>query len=69
MPFPSPGDLLNPGIERGSPILQADALPSEPPGSQIACYGGLKKGETPGSGAIVYSVLVTISDSQDTLLR
>ena len=27
--FPSPGDLPNPGIEPGSPALQADALPSE----------------------------------------
>ena len=32
LPFPSPGDLPNPGIEAGSPALQADALPSEPPG-------------------------------------
>jgi len=32
LPFPSPGDLLNPGIEPGSPALQADALPYEPPG-------------------------------------
>ena len=32
LPFPSPGDLPNPGIELGSPALQADALPSEPPG-------------------------------------
>ena len=32
MPLPSPGDLPNPGIEPGSPTLQADALPSEPPG-------------------------------------
>ena len=31
LPFPSP-DLPNPGIEPGSPTLQADALPSEPPG-------------------------------------
>ena len=31
-PFPSPGDLSDPGIEPGSPALQADALPSEPPG-------------------------------------
>jgi len=30
LPFPSPGDLPDPGIEPGSPILQADALPSEP---------------------------------------
>ena len=32
VPFPSPGNLPNPGIEPGSPTLQADALPSEPPG-------------------------------------
>ena len=32
LPFPSPGDLPNPGIEPGSPALQADSLPSAPPG-------------------------------------
>ena len=31
LPFPSPGDLPDPGIEPGSPTLQADALPSELP--------------------------------------
>ena len=31
-PFPSPGDLPDPGIEPGSPTWQADALLSEPPG-------------------------------------
>ena len=30
LPFPSPGDLPNPGIEPESPALQADALSSEP---------------------------------------
>ena len=30
--FPSPGDLSNPGIESQSPKLQADSLPSDPPG-------------------------------------
>ena len=53
--FPSPGDLLNPGIEPGSPTLQADALTSEPPGKLIVqisypfdilhiteeCFGGI----------------------------
>ena len=33
LPFPSPGDLPNPGIEPGSLALQADSLPSEPPGN------------------------------------
>ena len=32
LPFPSPGDVPKPGIEPGSPALQVDALPSEPPG-------------------------------------
>ena len=31
LPFPSSGDLPDPGIKPGSPALQADALPSEPP--------------------------------------
>ena len=29
LPFPSPGDLPNPGIEPGSPALQVDSLPTE----------------------------------------
>ena len=37
LPFPSPGDLHDPGIEPGSPIFQADALTSEPPGKAQEC--------------------------------
>ena len=32
LPFPSPGDLPDPGIKLRSPALQADSLPPEPPG-------------------------------------
>ena len=32
LPFPSLGDLPDPGIKPGSPAVQADALPSEPRG-------------------------------------
>ena len=40
--FPSPGDLRNPGIESGSPSLQADSLPAEPQGkSKNTGVGGL----------------------------
>ena len=39
LPFPSPGDLPNPGVEPGSPAFQTDALSSEPLG---------KPPETPG---------------------
>ena len=35
LPFPFPGDLLNPGTEPRSPALQADSLPAEPPGKPI----------------------------------
>ena len=38
VPFPSPEDLPNPGIKPGSPTLQADALPSEPPGKSFLAY-------------------------------
>ena len=38
LPFPSPGDLPDPGIEPGSPALQADALTSEPPGKPVNKY-------------------------------
>ena len=35
LPFPSPGDLPNPGIEPRGPTLQADALTFEPPGKPL----------------------------------
>ena len=38
LPFPSPGDLSDPGIEPGSPALSADTLPSEPPGKPPNVY-------------------------------
>ena len=34
-PFPSPGNLPNPGIEPRSPALQADSLTAEPPGKPV----------------------------------
>ena len=40
LPFPSSGDLPDPGIEPGSPTLQADTLLSEPPGKPggLVCH-------------------------------
>ena len=35
LPFPTPGDLPDPGIESRSPALQADTLLSEPPGKTV----------------------------------
>ena len=34
LPFPSPGDLPDPGIKPRSPALQVDCLLSEPPGGE-----------------------------------
>ena len=36
LPFPSPGDPPDLGIQPRSPALQADALPSEPPGKPVS---------------------------------
>ena len=38
LPFPSLGDLPDPGIELGSPALQTDSLPSELPGNKSSTY-------------------------------
>ena len=35
LPFPSRGDLPDPGIEPGSPALQEDSLPAELPGKSV----------------------------------
>ena len=35
LPLLSPGDLPDPGIQPGSPALQADSLPTEPPGKPL----------------------------------
>ena len=36
LPFPSPGDIPNPGIEPSTPALQADSLPSKLQGKPLA---------------------------------
>ena len=41
LPFPSPGDLPNPGMELGSPTLQAGSSPSEAPGNPFLVNMGL----------------------------
>ena len=52
LPFPSPGDLSNPGIKPTSPTLWADSLPSEPPGKPLLMVNVFKdkKKKTEGSG-------------------
>ena len=40
LPFPSPGDLPDPGFEAASPAFQADSLPLSHRGSPLMLYGG-----------------------------
>ena len=42
LPFPSPGDLPNPGIEPRSPALQVDSLRSDPP-LEVVFYKNISK--------------------------
>ena len=42
LPFPSPGDLPDPGIKPRSPALEADALTSEPPGKPLQVEEGFE---------------------------
>ena len=43
LPFPSPGDLPDIGIEPGPPALEADTLTSEPPGKPKVVRSGLSE--------------------------
>ena len=56
LPFPSPGDLPNPGIKPGSPTLHADALLSEPLGKPMRLRGSgkleIEAGQTGGTKAL-----------------
>ena len=46
LPFPSPGDLPNPGIKPRSPALQTDSLPAEPPVKPRIIYPKSKNKQT-----------------------
>ena len=52
-PFPSPGDLPNPGIRPGSPELQANSLPSEPLGKPFGLMDVTLKRRFISSGRVI----------------
>ena len=58
LPFPTPGDLPDPGIKPRSPALQEDALPSEPPGSPVL----RKSPEIENGNLLQYSCLESSMD-------
>ena len=52
LPCPPSSDPPNPGVEPGSPALQANSLPSEPPGkSNLIIYNGIILGLLAVKGA------------------
>ena len=59
LPCPPPGDLFNPGIKPRSPALQADSLPSEPPGKP--------KNTGMSSLSLLQGILLTQELNQDLL--
>ena len=56
LPFFSPGDLPDPGIEPRSPALEADSLPSEPPGKPLNILLTFISSNTKGSTTYSFSV-------------
>ena len=63
LPFTSPGDLPDPGIEPRSPTLQADPLPSEPPGNPMTNLNSILKSRDvilPTKMCIVKSVVFPV---------
>ena len=56
LPFPSPGELPDPGIEPRSPTLQADASLSEPPGKHKFSRGRQNNRYDSRKGAVLEEV-------------
>ena len=50
LPFPSPGDIPDPGIKFGSSTLQTEALPSELPGKPMRVQAEPVLGKGGGTG-------------------
>ena len=61
LPFPSPGDLPDRGVEPGSPEFQAEALTSEPPGKLCSSLSNLVDCSTPGSCVLHYLLCPPLS--------
>ena len=67
LPFPSPGDLPDPGIEPRSPALEADALTSEPPGKIGEMISRVDKQGSTRHGGRTWAVWVISSEGRQPL--
>ena len=69
LPFSSPGDLPDPGIESWFPSLQADYLPSEPPGKSREAASLISHLHlTPGfpGGTVIKNLPANAGDARDS---
>ena len=64
LPFPSPGDLPNPRIVPRSPAVQADSLPTEPPGKPVLYYYVIFMLELFSAICLLYIILSFSKQSQ-----
>ena len=62
LPFPSPGDILNPGIKLMSSALQADTSLSEPPGKPSSLIPQFKSIKSLALSFLYCSTLTSIHD-------
>ena len=70
LPCPPPGDLPYPGIKSGSPALQADCLPPEPPGEAlVGRILKMQRVQSPpgdqGRGGLIFMVIFLCSTQPD----
>ena len=65
LPSPSPGDLPDPRMDPGSPTLQADSLPSEPPGKPTGVVRSKRKSEV---GVATYTQAAAATKSLQSCL-
>ena len=67
LPFPSPGDLPDPGIEPGSPALQSEALTSETPRKPIVCVTVSKKCQHNFAKGMLTSLNIRIQTEENNI--
>ena len=72
LPYPSPGDLPDPGIKPRSPALEADALTSEPPGKPN-CKGNqswifIGRTDAEAQGPILWHLIQSTDSLEKTLI-
>ena len=66
MPFPSPLDLPDPGIEPGYLSLQEDSLPTGPPGNPLMLFNDVELSTNCKRLSLVAQTIKTLSAMQET---